>query len=344
MRANLRLLLVADTHLGFDLPLRPRIERRRRGPDFFARFEQALEPALRGEVDLVVHGGDLLFRSKVRPSLVLDALEPLFRVADAGVPVCIVPGNHERSAIPYGLLARRERICVFDTPRTFELELSGSSVALSGFPFMRERARERFGALVEETGWRDCAAAVRLLCLHQIVEGARVGPTGYTFRRGDDVIPGRDVPAGFAAVLCGHVHRAQVLRSDLAGRALAAPVYYPGSVERTSFAEQDETKGCYLLELRGDEQGGAVVREQFRPLDARPMSTVEIDSTGLAPRRLESAIRAALGGLPRDAVVRLRIAGELGDDGREVLGAASLRRLAPPTMNLELALYKGGGR
>ncbi len=54
-----RVLFVSDTHLGFDLPARPRVERRRRGPDFFANFERALAPALRGEADLVVHGGDL---------------------------------------------------------------------------------------------------------------------------------------------------------------------------------------------------------------------------------------------------------------------------------------------
>jgi hypothetical protein len=30
----IRVLLMTDTHLGFDLPLRPRIKRRRRSPDF----------------------------------------------------------------------------------------------------------------------------------------------------------------------------------------------------------------------------------------------------------------------------------------------------------------------
>jgi DNA repair exonuclease SbcCD nuclease subunit len=38
----IRILLIADTHLGFDLPFRPCIKRRRRGPDFFANFERAL--------------------------------------------------------------------------------------------------------------------------------------------------------------------------------------------------------------------------------------------------------------------------------------------------------------
>ena len=34
----IRILFLADTHLGYDLPFRPRIQRRRRGPEFFANF------------------------------------------------------------------------------------------------------------------------------------------------------------------------------------------------------------------------------------------------------------------------------------------------------------------
>jgi len=341
MQPRLRILLVADTHLGFDLPVRPRVERRRRGPDFFACFERALEPALRGEVDLVVHGGDLLFRSKVRPSLVLQALEPLFRVADAGVPVFVVPGNHERSAIPYGLLARRENLFVFDQPRTFRIDVGATAVALSGMPNLRHRARERFAGAVDDTRWREVRADVHLLCLHQIVEGAAVGPVGYTFRRGDDVVRGRDLPAGFAAVLTGHVHRAQVLRADLAGRPLPAPVYYPGSVERTSFAEQDEVKGYYLLDaIPADRPGGAIAEERFVRLPARPMATVDLDASGLSARALRAAIRTALADLPTDAVARVRIAGDLRDEARTALRAASLRESAPPTMNLELSLLR----
>ena len=42
---------IVDTHLGFDLPFRARIKRRRRGPDFFVNFERALMPALDGKVE-----------------------------------------------------------------------------------------------------------------------------------------------------------------------------------------------------------------------------------------------------------------------------------------------------
>ena len=115
----IRILLIADTHLGFDLPFRPRIKRRRRGPDFFANFERALMPALRGEVDAVVHGGDVLYRSKVPARLVEMAFEPLKQVADSGVPVYLVPGNHERSSMPHGHLAAHPNIHFFDRPRTY---------------------------------------------------------------------------------------------------------------------------------------------------------------------------------------------------------------------------------
>lgn len=236
-RGNLRLLLIADTHLGL--------------PGFFSRFERALEPAFCGEVDLVVHGGDVFFRSRVKPALVLRAFEPLKRLADSGVPVVVVPGNHERSAIPYPLFAAHPGIHIFDRPRTFTLTVCGIAVAVAGFPNERDQIRERFDALLERTEWRSASSDVRLLCLHQTVEGATVGPVGYVFRVAPDVIPGYAIPPGFAAVLSGHIHRHQVLRKDLRGHALAAPVFYPGSTERTSTAERFEAKGYVTMTIAG---------------------------------------------------------------------------------------------
>ena len=332
---RLRVLLVADTHLGFDLPLRPRVVRRRRGPDFFANFDRALEPARRGEVDLLVHGGDLLFRSRVRRELVYRAFEPLIEVA-GGVPVVVVPGNHERSAIPYPLLAAHPGIHLLDRPRTIHLEAAGCQVAVAGFPFQRQAARTRFPDLLQRTGWRDRPASVRLLCLHQTVEGAQVGPAGYTFRRGADVLRSRDIPRGFAAVLAGHIHRRQVLTTDLSGRPLAAPVLYPGSVERTSAAERREPKGYMTLEVLPGDDGGRLERWRFHELPTRPMVEVELDAEGLDGARLSRKLRSSLASLDPNAVVRLTVRGRLGPRADEALTASSLRALAPATMTVGL--------
>ncbi|MCM2256694.1 MAG: metallophosphoesterase, partial [Vicinamibacteria bacterium] len=247
----LRVLFVADTHLGFDLPQRPRTERVRRGPDFFACFSQALAPALRGEADVVVHGGDLLYRSRVPASLVSRALAPLLAVAEAGVPVLLVAGNHERSAIPYPLLASHPNLHLVGRPTTVRLERRGLRVAFAGFAYARG-VRRAFPALLEATGYRDVEADARVLCFHQCVEGATCGPPpGYTFRDADDVVRAADLPADVAVVLSGHIHRHQVLRRDLRERPLPAPVVYAGSVERTSFAERDEPKGYVLATIGG---------------------------------------------------------------------------------------------
>jgi exonuclease SbcD len=222
---SVRILLLADTHLGL-------------GENHFEAYERALEHAR--DVDLVVHGGDVLYRSQVKPGLVFRAFEPLKRIADRGVPVVVVPGNHERSAIPYPLLAMHPRIHIFDRPRTFRLRVNGTSVAISGFPCERNGIRERLDALLGAC--ETLEAEVNLLAVHQSIEGARVGPVDFTFRNGPDVIPRRAIPRRFAAVLAGHIHRHQLLDHG-------TPVFYPGATERTSNAEAGETKGCVRLTL-----------------------------------------------------------------------------------------------
>lgn len=341
-----RVLLVADTHLGFDLPFHPRVQRRRRGDDFFANLDLALQPALRGEVDLVVHGGDLLYRSRVPLALVGMALAPLLRVAEAGVPVFLVPGNHERSRIALHLWACHPNLHIFDEPRTFVAPVSGTRLALAGWPYARE-VRDRFVALVEQTGYGRVEADVRLLCIHQVVEGAQVGPGNYTFRGNPDVVRGRDLPADFAAVLAGHIHRAQVLRRDLSGRDLAAPVIYPGSVERTAFAERYERKGYALVTIVPGAQAGKPVRQaaaqtQFVPLPARPMVVLSLEPASLGPEALAGQVKQELAALDRDAVVRLELRGPQAAAARTLLSAAILRCLAPSTMNVELAPERTG--
>ncbi len=331
----IRVLLIADTHLGFDLPFRPRIQRRRRGPDFFANFRQALLPALHAEVDAVVHGGDLLYRSKVPLRLVEMAFEPLRQVADAGIPVYLVPGNHERSAIPHGHLAVHPNIYLFDHPRTFRLETQKGSLALAGFPFVRSGIRREFLGRVAQTGWQHVKADTHVLCIHQSVDGASVGPAGFTFRYAPDVVRAADIPCGFSAVVAGHIHRFQVLTRDLKGRSLNAPVFYPGSIERTSFAERNEKKGYVTLEF--ETQGPAAAKLQhwnFHKLPARHMIQMQMQATGMNGRQIQSWIQSRLFDIPPDSVLQIKVHGTVSEEALRVLSAPSLRALAPATMNI----------
>ena len=332
----IRLLLLADTHLGFDLPFRPRIERRRRGHDFFANFRQALHPARSGEVDLVVHGGDLFYRSKVPPALVELAMTPLVEVADTGTPVYLVPGNHERSIIPLHLWTAHPNLHIFDRPRTFLYSGPNGALALSGFPWVR-MVQSLFPSLVAQCGDPAEPDLPRLLCMHQTVEGAQVGPGNFTFRGAPDVVRGRDIPPGFSAVLCGHIHRAQVLTHDLNKRPLAAPVIYPGSVERTSFAERAEEKGYAILTLVPTEGKIALAGVSFVPLPARPMVSLEFEPAAPDGEALRSQLIGRLRCLDPDSVVRIQVRGRFKKEALAMLGADYLRTIAPASMNIELA-------
>ena len=330
----IRILFLADSHLGFDLPLRPRVRRRRRGDDFQANYDAALAPALRGEVDVVVHGGDVFHRSRVAPDLAWRALAPLARIAGAGVPVLVVPGNHERSRIPHLRFARHPRLHVFDGPRCFRLRIRGTTVAFAGFPFQRGDVRSSFVGLTRRTGWRAGEADVSVLCMHQCFEGATVGPGDYVFRHAPDVVRAADLPSGLTAILSGHIHRHQVLTRDLAGRPLAAPVLYPGSLERTSIAEEGERKGFLLLEIAAD-HAPPRLSWRFVPLAARPLVTRDVSVAGLDPAALDAGLHAIIASVPADAVLRLRTRGTPGPGCARLLSAAYLRSIAPGTMNIE---------
>jgi DNA repair exonuclease SbcCD nuclease subunit len=251
------------------------------------------------------------------------------------VPVFIVPGNHERSRLPHARLVAHPRVRVFDRPRTFTMEVGGTDVALSGFPFERRAVRGRVLELLEASGWRSEPASLRLLCMHQCVEGATVGPADYTFRTAPDVVCAAELPAGFSAVLSGHIHRHQVLTTDLRGRPLSTPVLYPGSIERTSLAELGEPKGFLLLHLT-DRNPEGNLHWTFRPLPARPMIVQDIRVAAGRGARLDQAVRAAIAAAPADAVLRIRLSGELLPRDLRLVSAARLRTIAPATMNVEV--------
>lgn len=341
----IRILFIADSHLGFDLPLRPRVQRIRRGEDFFDNYRRALRPAFQKEVDVVVHGGDLLFRSRVPASLVDKAAAPLKELGDLGVEVFLVPGNHERSRIPYGLLCLHPRIHIFSHPRTFVYETNDLKIGFVGFPFQRGNIRRSFVQVLKETCWYDVSRKCRavFLCVHHCFEGATVGPSNYTFKYSEDVIRHEDIPQNFTAVLSGHIHRSQILTRDLQGRSLKVPVLYPGSLERTSFAEKNERKGFFIIKLINNGQDDELeLKWKFYALPVRPMVRIKIPNSLRDPVALKVQIRKQLASIDSNSVVSLDLCGPVDERCSSVLKAASLRMLSPPGMCVSIRVKDRG--
>jgi DNA repair exonuclease SbcCD nuclease subunit len=219
------------------------------------------------------------------------------------------------------------------------LHTASGSLALAGFPFVRSGIRKDFLNRVAQTGWQQEQADIHVLCIHQSVDGAVVGPVGYMFRYAHDVIRTRDIPPGFAAVLAGHIHRFQVLQKDLKGKTLNAPVFYPGSIERTSFAEKYEPKGYLILEFEpGGAGAGTLNNWTFHQLPARPMSQLDLHAAAMNGPQIQSWIRSRLLEIPADSVVKLKVHGKISEEALAVIRAPALRALAPETMNIDATL------
>lgn len=333
---SIKILFISDTHLGFDLSFNPRTNRRRRGHDFLKNFTTALNSIKEEQIDLVIHGGDLFFRSKIPDPLVDYAFEPIMEVAENGTPFLIVPGNHERSFVPRSLFHTHQNLMIFDEPRTFNFHMSGYSLSIAGFPFQRNNIRDNFKELVKRTKFDETKSDFNLLCIHHAIEGATVGIQNYVFRNGEDIIMGKSISNSFDIVLSGHIHRAQVLNKDLSGNALAAPVIYAGSVERTSFAEQNETKGYYIIEMK-IEEGRKNINWTFKPLETRKMITVEIDTTHLSDLSLEEIVKKSLKNIDPNGIVQLRFKDDNQTRTFNSITSTFLRSIVPETVNISLS-------
>jgi DNA repair exonuclease SbcCD nuclease subunit len=331
----IKILFFSDTHLGYDYPFKPRVQRRRRGHDFFSNYHHVLNIAQEKKVDIIIHGGDLFFRSKVPALIVEEAFAPMVDVANHGIPIYLVPGNHEWSRFPGHLWLAHNNIHIFDKPRTYWLKVGETSIALSGFPFAR-RVREHFPALVNQTNFREFKANFHFLCLHQTFEGAQVGPSDFTFREGPDNIPGTMIPEWFDGVLSGHIHRAQKLTHTLDSRPLPAPVIYPGSIERTSFAERFESKYFVIIKI-DPSLGDRNPVVEYHQLASRPMVKLEIPTTSFCLNNLKSTIRSELSTLAADSIVRIQLSGPNTESFQKALSTNFLRTIAPPTMNISMA-------
>ena len=334
LQKQIRFLCTADSHLGFDFPLHPRVKRRHRGPDFFANFQRIIDFAVAERLDFIIHGGDFFFRSKIRLPVAQKAFKPLMQIADAGIPVFLVPGNHERSSIPFSLLASHAHIHIFRVPGTYFFEKKTLRVALTGFPNVRSNIRDRFSECVHSVEFRAQPVNCRILCMHQTVEGATVGPSNYTFRNGQDVIRCRQIPKNFDLIISGHIHRRQVLLHDLQHQKLPAPVIYPGSIERTSAAERNEPKGFYVVTCHFNTSGVRQIEWSFVELPTRPMQVIDLRSHDPEGNVVPLLVRH-LKQLNPDSIVTVRIR----KSSSTLNLTADIRCLIPETMTVNFRFF-----
>jgi exonuclease SbcD len=87
-----KFLHFSDVHLGYQ-----QYNHKERFNDFGRAFLHVVDQAVAERVDFVILGGDLFQKRAIDPPTLVQAMEGLGRLKEAGIPVVAVEGNHEHA-------------------------------------------------------------------------------------------------------------------------------------------------------------------------------------------------------------------------------------------------------
>ncbi len=293
---KIRLLHFADLHIGMENygRLDPATGVNGRVLDFLHRFDELIDYGLEHEVDLVIFAGDAYKRRDPNSTYQRAFARRVKRLADAGVPVVLLVGNHDLPT----MVQRASSVDIFrtlDVPnivvgrveKVHRIGTRHGPVQVATVPYpVRQRllAHDEYRGLsieqLDEELRRIVTKNIQALAAQldpdvPAVLTAHLSVSGATFGSERSVMIGRDAvvlksaladPAFDYAAL-GHIHLHQSLNDGG-----YPPVVYSGSLERIDFGEEGQPKGfCWVELARGE------TTWEFVEVDARPFVTVRAD-------------------------------------------------------------------
>ncbi len=316
---SIKLLHTADIHIGMENYGRidPATGINGRVMDFLRRLSDIGEYAIEQGVDVFVFAGDAYRTRDPNPTHQREFARRIKRIADAGIPVIMLVGNHDLPAVakratsidifgtldvPNVYVGNREEVLQITCRRGQPLQVATAPYPLRTALLNKEQAQGKSlgeldgllqAAMIDNI--RALATQVRtqpeipaILVGHFSVNEASHGSEQNIMIGRDAAIP-RSVLAdpAFRYVALGHIHKHQSLNGDF-----PPPVIYSGSIERIDFGEEGEPKGFVVAEIGDGPTTWEFVRGHQR--QARPFVTVRADVRDAADPT--AAVVAALQG------------------------------------------------
>lgn len=299
---RIKLLHTADIHIGMENYGRidPATGINGRVMDFLRRLSDIGDYAIEQGMDVFVFAGDAYKTRDPNPTYQREFARRIKRIADAGIPVIMLVGNHDLPAVarratsidifgtlevPNVVVANREEVLQITCRRGQPLQVATVPYPLRSALLSREQVQGKslneLDALLQEAmiaNIQALAAQVRqrpevpaILVGHFSVSEASHGSEKNIMIGRDAALP-RSVLAdpAFRYVALGHIHKHQSLNGDR-----QPPVVYSGSIERIDFGEEHEPKGFVVAEISDGPTTWQFVHSYRR--QARPFVTIRAD-------------------------------------------------------------------
>ncbi|MGC9334124.1 MAG: metallophosphoesterase family protein [Anaerolineae bacterium] len=331
---SIRVLHFADLHIGMENygRLDPATGLNGRVMDFLRRLTEVVDYALGNEVDLVLFAGDAYKNRDPNSTYRREFARRIKRLADAGIPVVLLVGNHDLPAqerrassieifrtldVPNIVVAGHDRLHRIETRRGGPIQVAAVPYPVRQRLLAHEEYKDRTIAELDQLVQELVADNIRALAAqvdpelpavllgHFSVSEAKLG-SERTVMLGRDVVVLKSVLADpiWDYVALGHIHRHQELNG---GRH--PPIVYGGSLERIDFGEEKEPKGFVVAEIRRGH-----VQWDFHPTAARPFVTIRAD-VRQASDPLASLLQSIEQHQVTDAIVRVIVQAHAEQEG-----------------------------
>ena len=294
---SIRIMHLADIHIGMENygRLDPATGLNGRVMDFLRRLSGAVDYALENEVDLVLFAGDAYKTRDPNSTYRREFARRIKRLADAGIPVVLLVGNHDLPAqerrassidifstldVPNVLVGNRDQLHRIETRRGAPIQVATVPYPVRQRLLSREEHKDKtiaeLDVLVQQLVAENIQALAEqvdpsipaVLTGHFSVSDAKFG-SERTVMLGRDVVVLKSVLAvpAWDYVALGHIHRHQ----ELSG-GQQPPIVYSGSLERIDFGEEKEPKGFVIADVQ---RGHA--EWEFHQVEARRFVTIRRD-------------------------------------------------------------------
>jgi len=335
----MKIIHCSDLHLGVTTHGGGRIDPATglnvRVADFAARWLDCCQAAVDEQVDTFLFAGDA-FNTRTPDAGCLEVFARGVKlVADAGIPMVLLIGNHESAAVA----GRAHALSIFETlnvpnvhvaaePQVIWLNCPGGQLAVACLPWptkgwtadylkgasLADRdallgayLETEIKSLAERAAWGKSTGGRAVLLAHiGVTEAQASGEAGMMLGR-EVQLPlsvFRRHAAVFDYVALGHYHAHQTWPANR-GLVGAPWITYAGSLDRVDFGEADEPKGWLLVEIT--ETGRTVAHVAGRKTAARRFVTVEVDCRELADPTAGTLAAIAAQGDLTGCVVRMRV-------------------------------------
>jgi exonuclease SbcD len=322
----IRILHFADTHFGVETHgrLDPATGVSTRLLDFQRSVEHLIDLALQQGIHAALFAGDAYKNRDPSQTHQRAFGACIARLVRAGIPVIMIPGNHDRPnmrgkahAMEIWPTLEVSGVQVLSKPEVVVVQTSAGPLQVCSLPTILKgiaAAREEVQRLSTEEIKRHIEQAYidhierlaqtahpdipTVLLGHFWVGGARLNEwqQGYFHTGEAQVEVTRLARRPFDYVALGHIHRFQNLREGL-----QPPVVYCGSPDRVDFGERSDVKGAVIADV----SPGHTELQFLENTLARPFLDITVDADALQPT--ESVLSALESYALQGAIARVTV-------------------------------------